>query len=89
MLKIDNHPATDINYVLSGKYPLYRSYSLTTWREQTNVHANKLIRVMQKHIEKNQKEINYISPSLLKKAGWQFKDNELTGEPKTVKLNSK
>ena len=81
MLKIDNHPVTDLNHVLTGKYPLYRSYSLTTWREKTNVHAIKLIRFMQNYIEKNQKAIHYISPSQLKKAGWKFQDEELIGAP--------
>lgn len=85
MLKIDDHPATDLDYVLSGNYPLYRSYSLTTWREQTNPHAMKLVRFMQQHIEKAHAEISYISPSQLKKAGWIFQGDELIGEPETAK----
>ena len=85
MLKIDDRPATDLDYVLSGKYPLYRSYSLTTWRDNTNPHAIKLVRFMQQHIEKAHTEISYLSPSQLKKAGWKFQVDELIGEPKTAK----
>lgn len=87
MLKIDDHPATDLDYVLSGKYPLYRSYSLTTWQKQTNPHAMKLVRFMQNYIEKKHTEINYLSPSQLKKAGWKFKADELIGEPKEAAIH--
>lgn len=86
MLKIDDHPATDLDYVLSGEYPLYRSYSLTTWRDNTNPHAIKLVRFMQQHIEKAHTEIKYLPPSQLKKAGWKFQGGELISEPKTAKV---
>ncbi|MDH5396259.1 MAG: substrate-binding domain-containing protein [Gammaproteobacteria bacterium] len=86
MLKIDGHEATDMNYVLSGKYPLYRSYSLTTWSDQTHKNKNhqearKLVKYLQQHIEKVHPEISFIPPSQLRKAGWKFKDDELIGEP--------
>lgn len=87
MLKINGHDPSDLNYVLSGKYPLYRSYSLTTWSNKsgkdnkTNQLAKKLVNYLQQHIEKVHKDINYIPPSQLKRAGWKFKGNELIGEP--------
>lgn len=80
MLKIDGHDATDLKYVLSGKYPLYRSYSLTTWNNK-NQTAKKLVRYLQQHIEKIHTEISYIPPSQLKRAGWRFLGDELIGEP--------
>jgi len=94
MLKIDGHEPTDLNYVLSGKYPLYRSYSLTTWdkssdkhHKKTNPLTKKLVLFLQQYIEQNHKEINYIPPSQLKRAGWKFRGDELIGEPskKSVK----
>lgn len=85
MLEIDNHSVTDLDNVLTGNYPLYRSYSLTTWKEKPNKHAIKLVRFMQNHIEKNQAQINYLSPSRLKNAGWIFQEDELIGEPKKSK----
>lgn len=82
MLKIDGHEATDLDYVAAGKYPLYRSYSLTTWRNnKKNKQAKKLVDYLQQHIEKNHTNISYIPPSKLKKAGWKFNGNELIGEP--------
>lgn len=85
MLKIGGHAATDLDYVLTGKYPLYRSYSLTTWNHKgkSNPVAMKLVRYLQQHIEKSHKEIHYIPPSQLRKAGWKFQGDELIGEPLT------
>ena len=83
MLRIDGHQPTDLEYLKSGKYPLYRSYSLTTWKqdEQANKHALKLVRYLQEHIEKIHAGIAYVPPSQLKKAGWKFLGDELIGEP--------
>lgn len=83
MLKVDGHDATDLNYVISGKYPLYRSYSLTTWdnNNHNNQTAIKLVHYLQQHIEKIHTEISYIPPSQLKRAGWKFQEDELVGEP--------
>ncbi len=87
MLKVDGHEATDLNYVLSGKYPLYRSYSLTTWKinNKSNPLAKKLVHYLQQYIEKNHKDISYIPPSQLKRAGWKFQGDELIGEPESLK----
>lgn len=83
MLKIDGHAPTDLEYLKSGKYPLYRSYSLTTWKKdnQANQHAIKLVRFLQEHIEKIHAGISYVPPSQLRKAGWKFIGDELIGEP--------
>ena len=87
MLKIDGHEATDLDYVLTGKYPLYRSYSLTTWNDKgktkNNPHAINLVRYLQQHIEKIHLDISYIPPSRLRSAGWKFWGDELIGEPAT------
>lgn len=90
MLKIDGHAATDMNYVLSGKYPLYRSYSLTTWKTASKEKyeiTKKLVKYLQQYIENNHKEINYIPPSKLRNAGWKFKDEELIGEPDKLTIS--
>jgi len=83
VLKIDGHSPTDIDYVLSGEYPLYRSYTLTAWekKSKTNHEAVKLIHFLQQHVEKVHKEINFIPVSRLKDAGWVFIGEELVGEP--------
>jgi phosphate transport system substrate-binding protein len=88
MLKIDGHAPTDLQYILTGKYPFYRSFSLTTWSPTKNKKSNeksklalKLVRYLQKHIETIHKDISYVTPSQLRKAGWRFKGDELIGEP--------
>jgi len=83
MLKIDGHDPTDLEYLKSGKYPLYRSYSLTTWKKDSKVNkqAIKLVRYLQAHIEKIHVGIAYVPPSELKKAGWKFLGDELISEP--------
>jgi len=90
MLKIDGYEATDLNYVLSGKYPLYRSYSLTTWENKsgnknikTKTQAKELVHYLRQHIEKIHSEITFIPPSQLRRAGWKFRGDELIGEPDT------
>ena len=90
MLKVDGHEATDLKYVLSGKYPLYRSYSLTTWKTnsgnnnaKSQRHAKNLVLFLQQHIEKIHSDISYIPPSQLRSAGWKFQGDELIGEPST------
>lgn len=95
MLKIDGHDATDLHNVLTGNYPLYRSYSLTTWENGTGnqdpksqQEAKKLVLYLQQHIETIHTNISYIPPSLLRQAGWKFKDEELIGEP-NIENNSK
>ena len=92
MLKVDGHEATDLKYLLSGKYPLYRSYSLTTWKPNTGnkdvksqIQAKKLVAYLQQHIEKTHSDISYIPPSQLRRAGWKFQGDELIGEPSTEK----
>jgi ABC-type phosphate transport system substrate-binding protein len=83
VLKIDGHSPAEIDYVLSGKYPLYRSYTLAAWdkKSKINQEAVKLIRYLQAHIEKVHKDINFIPVSRLKDAGWIFKGEEIVGEP--------
>jgi ABC-type phosphate transport system substrate-binding protein len=91
ILTVYGHSPTEIDYVLTGKYPLYRSYTLTAWekKSKTNQEAVKLIRYLQQHIEKVHKEINFIPVSRLKKAGWAFIGDELVGEPGKNKLANK
>lgn len=83
MINIDNHAPTDVDYVLSGRYPLYRTYHLTTWdndRRATKL-ANELIVFLRNHIEENYSRYGFIPPSKLKLAGWKFRGDELIGEP--------
>ncbi len=86
MLNIDGHSPTDIDFVVTGKYPLYRSYSLTAWTEKSKINdeAIKLIQYLRAYIEKHHEEINFIPVSHLREAGWKFQGDELVGEPEKI-----
>lgn len=87
MIKIDGHDATDLKYLLSGKYPLYRSYSLTTWKSASKKKydiSKKLVEYLQQYIEENHSQISYIPPSQLRRAGWKFRGGELIAKPTTA-----
>lgn len=88
VLSIDGHLPSDMEYVLSGKYPLYRSYSLTAWAAEsaTNDEAIKLIKFLRQHVESIHQDISFIPVSRLKAAGWKFMGDELVGEPGKEKL---
>ncbi len=91
MLKIDGHKATDLAYVRSGKYPLFRSYHLTTWKQDSKANklARELVNYLKAHIEKIHKDISFVPPSQLKTAGWKFRGDELIGKPGKAKLAGK
>lgn len=88
MLKIDGHAPTEADYVASGKYPFYRTYSLTTWAKAGTQRDRtiKLISFLRSHIENNYQRYSMVPISKLKAAGWKFKDGELIAEPNGKKL---
>lgn len=87
-LKVDGHAVTETDYIASGHYPFYRTYSLTTWsnggdkREKTIA----LIRHLRNYIEKNYTDFNFVPISRLRAAGWKFAGDELMAEPDNDKL---
>ncbi len=83
MLMVDGKSPLDIENVANGYYPLYRSYSLTTWAGDNKKSrlARKLVTYLQEYVEKVHKDIGFVPVSTLRAAGWKFKDDELTGEP--------
>jgi len=83
MLKIDGHHPTDLDSVATQKYPFYRTYHLTSWKDGTPAsrEAKKLIAFMRDYIERHGKKVGFVSPSRLKRAGWRFRGEELIGEP--------
>ena len=88
MLKIDGHAPADIDYVASGKYPFYRTYSMTTWSKggKQRDKTIQLINFLRDHIEKHYQQYSLVPISKLKTAGWKFKGDELIGEPNDKKL---
>lgn len=83
MLYIDGKSPLDIENVANGNYPLYRSYTLTSWSgdSEKTLQAKKLIQFLQQNIELIHEDIGFVPVSKLRKAGWKFKGDELIGEP--------
>jgi ABC-type phosphate transport system substrate-binding protein len=82
-LRIDGYSPEEGENLISGKYPLYRVYNLTTWEGKgvTNPHAQKLVEYLLQHVENIDETHGIIPASRLRKAGWKFEDDELIGEP--------
>lgn len=82
-LKINGFSPTDKDALISRKYPLYRTYNLTTWEgtQVANPHADELIEYLRKAVEALDPKFGSVSASQLKAAGWKFKGDELVGEP--------
>jgi len=83
-LKIGGLDPKDAQNLVSGDYPLYRTYNITTWEGENdkNPHAQKLVDMLLEEINHLDKRYGIIPASHLRQAGWQFKDNELIGEPR-------
>jgi hypothetical protein len=82
-LKIDGYAPEDLDALLTGKYPVYKTFNVTTWegKELKNSNAYKLVTFIKKQIEVLDLSYGIIPSSRLKKAGWKFKGAELIGEP--------
>ena len=82
-LSINGHDPDEKSYLLSGGYPLYRVYSLTTWEDRSlaNSKASKLVDYLMEEVERSHSRYDIIPASQLRKAGWKFNGDELVGEP--------
>ncbi len=83
LLSIDGNSPDDLYKLLKGEYPLYRTYSMTTWNNANNKNdkATKLLAAIRDYVEKNGAQYDFIPASQLRLAGWKFKGDELVGEP--------
>ncbi len=83
-LKINGYDPNTLSHLLSGNYPLYRVYSLTTWEEEgvRNPHAQKLVDYLLQEVKHLDSKYGFIPASRLRQAGWKFSGNELVGEPR-------
>ncbi len=82
-LSLDGYDPDDAPALMSGKYPLYRVYSITTWEgeEAGNPHAAALVDYVLENAEHLDSRYSLVPASSLREAGWRFNGNELVGEP--------
>lgn len=83
-IKINGADPGNPAHVVSLAYPLYRTYNITTWENLPNKKtvAHQLVTYIHGHMAEVDKSFDLIPATMLKKAGWQFKDDELVGEPR-------
>jgi ABC-type phosphate transport system substrate-binding protein len=82
-LKINGHAPEDLNALLNGRYPIYKTFNITTWEGErlAKRNADGLVDYFNKQVEGLDPKYGIIPSDLLRKAGWKFQGNELIGEP--------
>lgn len=90
MLSIDGKTPEDLENLIKGDYPIYRTYNMTTWSNKNNRNekAELLMAAIYDFFQEQGVQYGFVSASKLKSAGWKFKDNELIGEPNGQKIIS-
>ena len=91
ILKISGNDPANESDLISGKYPLYRVYNITTWEGGgvENPYAANLVKHLLNEMKTVDSEFGMVPAFRLRKSGWLFKkgtgwkfrDNELIGEP--------
>lgn len=84
ILKVNGQSAFDNTAVSSGKYPMYRTYSLAVWSDEAVRKANaiKLVDYLSHEIGKLDPEFGLVAASELRRRGWKFSGPELVGTPR-------
>ena len=81
-LSIDGMHPSELNNMVDASYPIYRTYSLTSWADSENTErARALIEAIMSHLEEQGGKYGIVPASKLREAGWQFNGDELVGEP--------
>jgi len=81
-LKINGINPDDRNALAQGKYPVYRTYNITSWQSQKgNKKAQELVEYLIDNVTQIKTEFELIPAHLLIKNGWKFNRGELIGEP--------
>ncbi len=80
-LKINGINPTELQALIDGRYPFYKTFSITTWGGSSveNSHAKDLKTFLLQQVDKLDDKYLFASHSKLRNAGWQFDGYELTG----------
>ncbi len=86
-LKINNHGPDDLEKLLSGQYPFYRSLILTTWEPAhlKKTISQNLVDYIIKQVDLHGEPQGIVSARRLRSYGWKFSGNELVGTPEENK----
>jgi hypothetical protein len=81
-LKIDGASPFDLDDLVTGRYPFYKTFSITIWEDSPtkNRHAIDLKEFILKQVESLDDQYLLASHSRLRAEGWRFNDGELIGD---------
>ena len=83
-IRVGGLSPADTSAIATGMYPFYRVYNLTTWdgRNVENRDARALVTYLTKVLEdRGPSGLGFVPASMLRKAGWKFRGDELIGGP--------
>ncbi|HKJ76172.1 MAG TPA: substrate-binding domain-containing protein [Gammaproteobacteria bacterium] len=85
VVTVDGEDPADAEAVAAHRYPLYRTFNVTTWTApaRRNDEARDLVQYLYKRMEQAGPRAPYhlVPAHLLRENGWQFAGEELIGEP--------
>jgi ABC-type phosphate transport system substrate-binding protein len=83
ILRLNGQDPADNGAVVSGKYPLYRTYNITTWSmaPARKALAEELVAYLLANFDQVDPKYGLIPAQQLRSAGWRFDGDELMGEP--------
>ncbi|MBF0621002.1 MAG: hypothetical protein HQL54_03670 [Magnetococcales bacterium] len=81
VLMVDGIHPSDVNAVAQGRYPFYKTFSVTTWHgpHVENKNAMRLVTHMLHAMAHLDHADGVVSASMLRANGWQFQADELIG----------
>ncbi|MCK4838665.1 MAG: hypothetical protein KAS94_07650 [Desulfobulbaceae bacterium] len=83
-LRVDGADPTNANDVATNRYPFYRAYNITSWRQGSGIEnkdATALVHYLLAHLGEVSPEFDLITADRLREAGWKFNENELLASP--------
>ena len=85
ILTVDGQAPTDTGAVAAHRYPLYRTFNVTTWTApaRRRDEARALVRYLSERVKEAgpQAPHHLVPADMLKENGWRFVGEELSGEP--------
>lgn len=83
ILRLDGHAPEDADAVATGRYPLYRVFSVTTWSDApaADAAARELVRHLVDNAHRIHSGFGIIPVGRLRTAGWTFLGDEVIAEP--------
>lgn len=82
-LRLDGRHPTDNGALAAGRYPLFRTFSVTSWTQAPAAQpaAQALVRHLVEHAGDLDPQFGIVPAAQMRAAGWRFKGDEVVGRP--------